>query len=62
MGKKESIDGDDELSSLATSIIATIRSSENGMSMDIKDLRSSVLTTLDLPVDKSSKKVFKSVV
>ena len=62
MGKKESIDDDHESSSLATSIIATIRSSENGMSMDIKDLRTAVLTTSDLQVDKSSKKVFKSAV
>jgi RNA recognition motif-containing protein len=62
MGKKGSVYGGDELSSLAASIIDSIRSSENGMSMDIKDLRSSVLTTLDLPLDKSSKKVFKSAV
>jgi nucleolin len=62
MGKNKSIDDDHELSSLATTIIATLRSSENGMSMDLKDLRTSVLTTADLPVDKSSKKVFKAAV
>ncbi|KAL3798945.1 hypothetical protein ACHAW5_003071 [Stephanodiscus triporus] len=62
MGKKTSINDDHELSSLATTIIATIRSSENGKSMDIKDMRTAVLTTADLVFDKSSKKVFKSAV
>lgn len=58
MGEKKSIDGD-AISSLATDIIAAIRSSDNGKSMDIKVLRTAVLT---IDIDKSSKKLFKSAV
>eukprot|EP00584_Thalassiosira_punctigera_P002238 CAMPEP_0172535468 /NCGR_PEP_ID=MMETSP1067-20121228/7464_1 /TAXON_ID=265564 ORGANISM="Thalassiosira punctigera, Strain Tpunct2005C2" /NCGR_SAMPLE_ID=MMETSP1067 /ASSEMBLY_ACC=CAM_ASM_000444 /LENGTH=304 /DNA_ID=CAMNT_0013320401 /DNA_START=328 /DNA_END=1238 /DNA_ORIENTATION=+ len=67
MGRK-SLDGD--ASSLAASIIATIRSSKNGKSMDLKELRTVVLTAAaDLQsdgasddVEKSSKKMFKQAV
>jgi RNA recognition motif-containing protein len=59
MGEKKSIDGD-AISSLATDIISAIRSCDNGKSMDLKVLRSAVLTTTD--IDKSSKKLFKSAV
>ena len=45
--------------SLATDIITTIRSSENGKSMELKQLRNSVLS---LEVDKQSKKLFKSTI
>ena len=45
--------------SLATDIITTIRSSDNGKSMDLKELRNSVLKD---EVDKQSKKLFKSTI
>ncbi len=60
MGEKKSIDGDATLS-LATDIIAAIRSSENGKSMDLKVLRAAVLTA-ENSSDKSFKKLFKSAV
>jgi len=61
MGKqKSSIDVDDDLvSTLATNIIATIQTSDNGKSMNVKELRTSVLAALKLSVDKSSKNGFK---
>jgi nucleolin len=61
MGKqKSSIDVDDDLvSTLATNIIATIQTSDNGKSMNVKELRTSVLAALKLAVDKSSKNGFK---
>lgn len=61
MGKKSmDTDGVDDISlaSLATSIISTIQSSDNGKSMELKALRSTVLPT----VDKQSKKVFKAAI
>ena len=61
MGEKKSIDGE-AASSLAIDIIAAIRSSENGKSMDLKVLRAAVLTTENNSIDKSSKKLFKSAV
>ena len=45
--------------SLATDIITTIRSSDNGKSMELKALRNSVLKD---NVDKQSKKLFKSTI
>ena len=46
--------------SLATDIITTIRSSDNGKSMELKELRNSVLSPDK--VDKQSKKLFKSTI
>jgi len=46
--------------SLATDIITTIRSSDNGKSMELKQLRNSVLPPDK--VDKQSKKLFKSTI
>ena len=65
MGKRKSTDG--EASSLATSIITTILSSKNGKSMELKELRTAVLTASNLlsdgaDVDKASKKLFKQAV
>ncbi|KAL7524908.1 hypothetical protein ACHAXR_000770, partial [Thalassiosira sp. AJA248-18] len=53
---------DGDASNLANSIIATILSSKNGKSMELKELRTAVLTTDDAVIDKSSKKLFKSAV
>jgi len=58
MGKSKSVDGD--APALATSIIDTIRSSKNGKSMELKELRTAVSD--DAPDDKSSKKLFKQAV
>eukprot|EP00578_Thalassiosira_sp_NH16_P016492 CAMPEP_0181107388 /NCGR_PEP_ID=MMETSP1071-20121207/17060_1 /TAXON_ID=35127 /ORGANISM="Thalassiosira sp., Strain NH16" /LENGTH=397 /DNA_ID=CAMNT_0023190901 /DNA_START=87 /DNA_END=1280 /DNA_ORIENTATION=+ len=63
MGKKKTIH--DDASSIAASIITTIRSSKNGKSMDLKELRTTVLAASNSDgagVDKSSKKIFKSAV
>jgi len=55
-------------SDLASPIIETLRSSENGKSMDLKELRKSVLIAANLlsdgseDIDKSSKKLFKEAV
>ena len=59
MGKrKSSTDGGEDATSIADSIISTILSSSNGKSMDLKELRTAVLTA----DDKSSKKLFKAAV
>mmetsp|Transcript_1927 Transcript_1927/g.3690 ORF Transcript_1927/g.3690 Transcript_1927/m.3690 type:complete len:387 (+) Transcript_1927:105-1265(+) len=58
MGKNKSVDGD--ASALATSIIDTIKSSNNGKSMELKELRTAVSDGAS--DDKSSKKLFKQAV
>lgn len=62
MGEKKS--SDESASSLVASIIATIRSSKNGKSMDLAELRTAVLTPggASDAIDKSSKKLFKQAV
>lgn len=64
MGKRKSID-DDAISSLAASIISTVRSSANGKAMELKALRTLVLAAtpgLAVEVDKTPKKLFKQAV
>lgn len=64
MGERKSIDCDAD--SLATSIIDTIRSSKNGKSMELKELRTAVGSASNLSdgadMEKSFKKLFKSAV